>query len=434
MTAIIALIKSIESQLKMEGRKHLKIWLLIAFAIETLCATYFLKLQVLAGFASILYFLSGIGIAVIILFLPKAKNPAFNVSSSYQNYFRFFLIASIAVFLYWLSNSIINENSLDFHNADMLPVIKKMDQRFLNGQWKHVYDNIPELWNGTQPIYLPAMWVPFAPAVALNIDVRWITVACLFFVFAATTLILSFKQKSSYIILLIAGILLCWLLLEDDTHSLISFSEEGPVVLHYFLLVFALVSENIFFIGIAACLCMLSRYSLVGWLPAFFIFLLINKKNKQAFIFTFLGMLSFLFLFIIPFGWDAFLHFLQLPNQYIDFSKIVWRDSPEVFLDNLGFAKFFEADRMNVLHLLLIGFTFIIPSAFILFCNYYTKKKSLSNIPLAALKIALVIFYNFIDVPYLYLFYTSTVVSLAIVAIFMNENNCNGDFQSLTAN
>ena len=178
---------------------------------------------------------------------------------------------------------------------------------------------------------------------------------------------------------------------------------------------------------------MLSRYSLVGWLPAFFIFLLINKKNKQASIFVFLGILLFLFLFIIPFGWDAFLHFLQLPAQYIGFSKIVWRDSPEVFLDYLGFAKFFGADKMNALHLLLIGLTFIIPTAFILLCNYYKKKKSLFNIALAALKIALVIFYNFIDVPYLYLFYTSTFVSLAIIAIFMNDNNCDVDVQPLAA-
>ena len=417
----------------MDGRKSLRTWLLVAFAIETLCATYFLKLQLLAGFASILYFLCGIGIAVIILFLPQAKKPTFNFSSSSQNCFRFFLIAAIGIFLYWLSSSIIYENSLDFHNADMLPVIKKMDQRFLSDQWKHVYDNIPELWNGTRPIYLPAMWLPFAPAVALNIDIRWITVACMFFVFTTTAFMLSFKQKFSYIILLIAGILLCWLLLEDDTHSFISFSEEGAVVLYYFLLVFALVSENIIFIAITACLCMLSRYSLVGWLPAFFIFLLINKKNKQASIFVFLGILSFLFLFIIPFGWDAFLHFIQLPSQYIGFSKIVWRDSPEVFLNYLGFAKFFGADKMNVLHLLLISFAFIIPTAFILLCNYYKKKKNLFNIPLAALKIALVIFYNFIDVPYLYLFYTSTFVSLAIVAIFMNENNCDVDFQPLAA-
>ena len=135
----------------MDGRKSLRTWLLVAFAIETLCASYFLKLQLLAGFASILYFLCRIGIAVIILFLPQAKKPTFNFSSSSQNYFRFFLIAATGIFLYWLSSSIINENSLDFHNADMLPVIKKMDQRFLSGQWKHVYDNIPELWNGTRP-------------------------------------------------------------------------------------------------------------------------------------------------------------------------------------------------------------------------------------------------------------------------------------------
>jgi hypothetical protein len=35
------------------------------------------------------------------------------------------------------------------------------------------------------------------------------------------------------------------------------------------------------------------------------------------------------------------------------------------------------------------------------------------------MKISLVIFYNFIDVPYLYLFYTSTLVSLVIAMYFL---------------
>jgi hypothetical protein len=315
-----------------------------------------------------------------------------------------------------------NTNPMDYHNADMLPVIKTMNQRFLNGQWKHVYDNIPEIWNGSQPIYLPAMWLPFAPAVALNIDVRWLTVACLITVFGISVLLISFKQKLSFIILLISAMLLWWLLSEDDTHGFISFSEEGFVILYYFLLVLALISENIFLISTATCLCLLSRYALIGWAPAFLIYLLLNRKNRQAIIFSSIGLLSFLFLFVIPFGWNAFLQLIKLPSQYVDFSKRVWQDAPETFTDYIGFAKFFGVDKMNMLHSLLICFSFTVPTAFIWLCHFLKKKMNLSNIPLAALKISIVIFYNFIDVPYLYLFFTSSFVSLAMILVFIRDS------------
>ncbi len=397
--------------------------MLVAFAIETLCITYLMKVKNLAPFTSILYFICGIVIAKIILFLPAPDKTIFKLEKKSENLFKFFLIAVISFLVCYFSISIMNDNPIDYRNADMLPVIKTMDQRFLSGQWKHVYDNIPEIWNGTQPVYLPAMWLPYSTAVVLNIDVRWITVACLVIVFGVSMLMLSLKKKASLIILAVAAMLLWWLISENETHGLISFSEEGVVILYYFLLVLALVSENIFLISIMAFLCMLSRYALIGWAPAFFFYLLLNKKNKQALIFSSVGILSFLFLFIIPFGWDAFLQLIKLPSQYVDFSKRVWQDAPETFTDYIGFAKFFGADKMNMLHSLLINLSFIVPTTFILICHFLKKKMSISNIPLAALKISIVIFYNFIDVPYLYLFFTSSFVSLVMVAIFSRKNN-----------
>ncbi|HLK28130.1 MAG TPA: hypothetical protein VKT28_06085 [Puia sp.] len=405
----------------MLSKNTLRILLLAAFFIETLCITWLMKFEDLAAITSVVYFFSGIAIAKIILFLPKPAKPIISFDNKSEKIFKVFLITITCFLICFFSISIMKDNPFDYHNADMLPVIKTMDQRFLNGQWRHVYDNVPEIWGGSQPIYLPAMWLPFAPAVALNIDVRWMTVFCLIIVFAVSVLLISFKQKYSYFILVIAAMLLWWLLSEDDTHGLIGLSEEGVIILYYFLLVLALVSENIFFISILACFCVLSRYALIGWVPAFFIYLLLNKKNKQAIIFSSIGVLFFLFFFIIPFGWNAFMQLIKLPSQYVDFSKRVWQDSPETFTDYIGFAKFFGANKMNQLHQLLISLSFIVPTAFILIYHLLKKKMNFSNIPLAALKISIVIFYNFIDVPYMYLFFTSSFVSLAMVAIFIRN-------------
>lgn len=43
------------------------------------------------------------------------------------------------------------------------------------------------------------------------------------------------------------------------------------------------------------------------------------------------------------------------------------------------------------------------------------------NLPLVMLKVTMVIFYSFIDVPYLYLFYTSSYVSLIAITYFIMQ-------------
>ena len=410
----------------MFNKKYLNTSFVVACLIETLCATYFLLIQNAASFFSVLYFITGIAIGILILFFPQYKK---NVSIGERKYdaeffFKILLIAAVAFFLFYGSKNLFFENPIDYRNADMLPVIKTMNERFLQGQWKHVYDNIPGIWDGSKPIYLPFMWLPFSPAVAFNFDVRWITVAALFIVFIILINAFEFKKNRtfSFFILLISLAVLYWLFWQDDTHGFLSLTEEGVIVLFYVLLAIALMTENIFLISITVCLCMLSRYSAIGFVPAFFIYLLLCKKNKQAFLFSIIGVIFFLLFFIIPFGWKPFTELIKLPSNYIDFSKIVWKDTPGVFTAGLGFARFFIPEKINVLHYLLIALTFIVPAAFILFCHSLRKKIQLNNMPLATMKISLVIFYNFIDVPYLYLFYTSTLVSLVIATYFLRKD------------
>ena len=365
-------------------------------------------------------------IGVLILFFPQYEK---NISTNKRKYdaeffFKILLITAVAFFLFHEARNLFAENPIDYRNADMLPVIKTMNERFLDGQWKHVYDKIPGIWDGSKPIYLPFMWLPFSPAVAFNFDVRWITVTALFIVFITLINAFQFKKNGtfSFLILITSLAVLYWLFWQDDIHGFISLTEEGVIVLFYVLLAIALMTENIFLISITICLCMLSRYSAIGFVPAFIIYLLLCNKNKQAFLFVSIGVIIALGFFIIPFGWKPFTELIKLPSNYINFSKIVWKDTPEVFTAGLGFARFFIPEKINVLHYLLIALTFIIPAGFSLFYYSFRKKIQFNNVPLATMKISLVIFYNFIDVPYLYLFYTSTLVSLVIAIYFLRRD------------
>lgn len=402
-----------------ENRKNI---LLIAFMIETLCVTYALKLKSLTGFASIVYTFSGIVITLLILRLPVPKpgqNRPFDLSKTVNKYrwwiLAMTLICIIGSTLHWMEDA-----PLNYHDADMLPIIKIMCQRFNSGAWSHVYDVIPEIWNGMHPIYLPAMWLPFSVPVAFSLDPRWTTVAA-FFLLACLFIwrIQPLHKKAAFIFF--AAFLLIWWLLNAQNSGLLIYTEEGVVLVYYSFLALALISGNAWTIGIAASLCVLSRYAAVGWLPSMLLFYFYTRSYRSLFRFCLMGALLFLILVLIPFGWETFIKLSAIPSEYISFSKRVWNDSPLIFSASLGWAKFFGPKNIAIQHYLLVSLSLTVPTLFMTGALLLQKKLqlTLAHLPLAALKITLVVFYTLVDVPYLYLFYTGSFVSLFVVTYLL---------------
>jgi hypothetical protein len=390
-------------------------FLLVAFAMETLSSTWCLKIHGWTPLFSILYLLSGLAIAITLLRLPELRVPALGRrpwrSPAIQRSAILIGLTALALYswcLYWF-----DELPIDITNADMLPIIRVMCQRFLAGEHSHVYDPILSIWHGTQPIYLPAMWLPYVPAVALGMDMRWIAVAGLLFAFSAFIVLYKPSTTRSSFFLGVLAFLLFWWIVADNTPGIVSVSEEGVVIGYYVLLVLALISGKPWLTGIAISLCMLSRYALVGWIPAYVLWLILEKRNKQLSILCLTGIVSFVLIFLVPVGWVTFTRLAHLPGNYIAFAARVWKDSPDVFSTAPGLAWFFGRNGSAILHGLLILFSFSLPIAF----TVTALRRRRTNIPLAALKLSLVVFYCFIDVPYLYLFYTSSLVSLVILAL-----------------
>lgn len=397
--------------------------LIIAFVIETFCVTYALKFPSFIATATVLYFLSGIAIAVLLLLQPQVSvSPGIRNKISLISGYRLLLMSIMAVMMFHFATSWMADDPIVVKDADMLPVIKAMSQRFLHGHWRHVYDIIPEIWGGMTPIYLPAMWLPFSVPEALNIDVRWTTVIALFFSFAVFLAFFKPYKKEGLLFALTAFTLFWWLF-TDETPGLVPYTEEGVVIAYYVLLVLALLSGNYWFIGLAISLCALSRYSFAGWLPAFLVYLLLQKKVKKIGQLIVVGVACLVCLLLLPFGFEVVTNTLQLPSAYISFAARVWNDDPEIFPKILGFSKFFGPDRIALQHHLLLLLSFSLPMVFVLVCWWLKEKKSknISNVPLASLKLTLVIFYCFIDVPYQYLFYTSSFVSLIAIVFFLRR-------------
>jgi hypothetical protein len=404
----------------MNHPKNLSVKLLLFFAVETLSVTWLLKIPGWAPFFSFSYFSSGIAIAFLLARSPELQlpSPAKRALSLPVNHYRLIIVGLMILATWSWCRYWFEEMPIDITTADMLPIIKVMGDRFIAGQHGHVYDNIPWIWNGTQPIYLPAMWLPYVPAIFLGLDMRWIAVAGLLFAFAAFIFLYRpFARSYASFFLGVLAFLLFWWLVADNTPGIVSVAEEGMVIGYYALLVLALISGRPWLTAIAISLCMLSRYALAGWIPAYLLFLAMERKWKDLSVITLMGMLCFVLLFLLPVGLNTFIRLAKLPGDYIAFAGRVWKDSPDVFATAPGFAWFFGPKRVGILHGLLISLSFIAPLAFVLL----GRRWQAANLPLAALKAGLAIFFCFIDVPYLYLFYTSSFVSLIALTLLFRQ-------------
>lgn len=390
--------------------------LLFSLAGETFLASYGLMIGAQTAVVSVLYLVSGLVFIFSLLILPPARLTKFR-SLKKEALLKLPLLVIMLLVAFITSRYWLDMIPLDPDFADMLPIMKEMNERFLHGDWKQVYDPIPGIWNGMLPIYLPAMWLPYLPAVAMQVDMRWVTVLAILLSFIIILTCIRIRKNGyfGYGQILVAALLFWWIFSRNEVHCLISMTEEGVVILYFVLLSLAIISGNTFFIGITASLCLLSRYSMIGWLVPCMLFLTAHKGFRKFMIFLVTGLVCFLLLYFIPYGNKTIERMIALPGNYVAFAKLVWEYSPEVYWLNPGLAKFFGPHRAAILHSTFLAVSFGIPILFMCFC-LLQKKWDLQNINLACFKLSLLVFYQFIDVPYGYLFYTCSFVSLVTAA------------------
>src|SRR5580692_258580 len=171
------------------NRKNL---LLFSLAAETFLASYGLLIGEQTNIVSILYLIAGLIFIFSILILPIARLPRVTELKK-ESLLKLPLLVCMLLLAFITSRYWLGEIPLDPDFADMLPVMKVMNERFLHGNWKQVYDPIPEIWNGVRPIYLPAMWLPYAGAVALHLDMRWVTVLSVLMSFMVILSLVRFR-------------------------------------------------------------------------------------------------------------------------------------------------------------------------------------------------------------------------------------------------
>src|SRR5215467_349673 len=110
-------------------RKNL---LIISLLAETVFGSYGLLWGQHAAVASLLYLLASLVFIVTLLFLPAARLPGFR-EIKYGTGYKLTLLLVMLLLAYVTSSYWLDMIAIDPDYADMLPIMKIMNERFLHG-------------------------------------------------------------------------------------------------------------------------------------------------------------------------------------------------------------------------------------------------------------------------------------------------------------
>lgn len=395
--------------------KRLSYALTGAAFLEVLALT-FLKDYAGKDLSAILFPLAGSFIALSPLALPRHAAEPNNTSGRLPGMLPYLLLGAGSLWCLYEGWSRIQQQPLDYHYADMLPIIKIMGERWLAGQ--EVYARIPVIWEGIDPIYLPAMWLPYVPGIAAGFDIRWTN---MFFILGSAFLTLtagrSTPSQAQLILLIPIGLLLYYVF--GIYPTLITLSEEPIVVGFYLAFAFSLSRGWTWATGIALAFCLLSRYTIVFWAMTYLAYLLISVSRKAALQTGGAALGTGIILMAAGQGFAYLDRFTGLRGSYLN--TLTNPDEQWGVVNNIeqniGLARFFSYDQLTTLHQALFYGSLLLPP--VLFIFYHFKLRDRVNIlvfSLSSLKLSLVYFFSMNPMPYSYLFYTSVFISLLLAA------------------
>lgn len=364
------------------------------------------------------------------VFFPQASSSAFYIDFPSKTGIIWGVYTGFAFVLTLLYIQILEEYPVILERTDIYPTIEVCVQRFLNGE--DVYAFIPQFGYDHYPNYLPGKWMPFVLAEWGGFDYRWIPFGiCLAgLLFYHQNLISKQLPVPIQIFLLFAPwLILLYYFLHIPWH-LAHTVELMDLGLHLILFT-AILKGGILFRAGSLVWVLLSRYSIIFWVPVFIVSAFFTEGKRKTLITAILVAGGILVWYVIPFlsrDWHSF----SLGHEaYLDAAMAAWTTTshigtrqivPHVMQDQVGIASYFylfssgdmitRINKLRMVHLLVSIFTPLILGIIFLkirhrvWARYYY---------LFGLKAYLMFFYVFIQVPFLYLFITPLFLSLVLL-------------------
>ena len=184
--------------------------------------------------------------------------------------------------------------------SDVLPQLEAQYQRFTRGEMP--YAPVDLGYNSPYPVYMPMHWLPIGISEALGIDARWSGYILL--VLAAGVYGYQVGRQNAPVAARLAALVLpslgLWgFILWGKLEVPVSF--ELVVAAYYLVLAAGLLGRSLRWIAVGVSLCLLSRYTLVFWLPLLAYVLWQEFPRAENFRLWGAVLASVLLLYIVPF-------------------------------------------------------------------------------------------------------------------------------------
>lgn len=401
-----------------------------AFAIEWwLFTAGRLSLGIFAS--PVLFYFAGVALCVAAHRHVQTAEPGGADPKGQSSVVAYAIVAAMLIVVTLQLAPIVFAEPLNPRVSDIYPTVQVYVGRFLSGET--VYTLIRDFGYDIVPNYLPLHWLPFVIPDVLGVDYRWMSFAVFGIGHFAYAHVLAQMRRPLFetgIKALIPGVLTLSVIIGPE-RNMFAHTLEPMVIGFYYLAAAALLGRSVIARATALALPLLSRYTLILWLPLYLAIVAWRESWRRALLLAGLMALAVLAIYVVPFlvpdpsilarSQESYAH--TAAGEWQRFSGIPGRTYH--IHNGLGFAVFIyelvpgtipeRIDVTRLIHVIASLLAVAVAGAW-----YVLAKPRLDHrvFAIISLKLCVATFYFFIQVPYAYLTSLSLFLS-AFVLLFI---------------
>ena len=405
------------------------ILLLLFILLENLCLYCFHKQGILGqGANAILLFASSVSFGAVLLYRfynvqISVETPAVT-GRKVSTYVLLTLFAAGLIYISSEYGALFVKSSDIYNGSDIISSIEIMCKRLVAGT--NPYDIIKRPGWDQHVGYLPFHWLPFTISELMKGEYRWVP----FVIWSIAALWLCVRSMATPDIALK---ILAPVLILGANYTLFTYNRgviEATVELmiagYYMMLISGMNVRSGIVQGIVISFCLLSRYSLVLWLPLYAFTMYVSGNRKQLYTSVATAAAITLFIFVIPFlshNWWILTGYKYYDGAaYFEWTHLNKLGYPLHLWSGTGYAYFFYSHFPHLeipARIALLQKTHLICSlavTVVMGVWYWRYKDRIDHKPflMGSFKIYLSVFLFLIQVPYEYLMCVGNFVTVAI--------------------
>lgn len=322
------------------------------------------------------------------------------------------------------------------HSSDVILSVEVLYDRFTAGIYP--YQPLEQYEWHPFPPYLPLYWLPVSISRFMQIDVRWTGV--FFLVLAAGAYgIFCWRSYASILHKMLALFLplvgLTGYLIWGRFDLAVSF--EFIIAAYYLILAAGLATKSLPMVALGLICCLLSRFTMIFWLPVFVILIWFNVPKKNVLLAAGVVLAAILFIYIIPFHLKDPSAFGQAMAYYKKSAVGEWQGYGDdhtswTFMAGVHFAPYFKQmfhgtieERVTSTQTFQAILMLVLIAAGLLLYRKWRRKINFYDFSLAMLYIIMLFYFMTAPLVFKYYYLTFLMVSATLCGKLIVAENAN---------